>query len=349
MSQKSRILTGMRPTGPLHLGHYVGALQQWLELQATGQHDCFFLVADAQALTDHADDPRLIQRSVRDVVLDWLAVGLDPQKSAFVLQSLVPETFELEHLLACITPQSWVERNPTLKAEIQQLRGQRGQTVTSAFMRYPVSQAADILNLAGADRTPILVPVGEDQVPHIELTRDIARAFNSAYGNTLPEPQSRVGAVARLVGTDGQDKMSKSLGNVINLSDSATVVRKQAMRMYTDPTRAKVSDPGHLEGNVPFMYLDIFDPDKAGLVDLKKRYEMGGVGDVEVKERLVKVLNVFLDPIRERRAKFEKEADILAILYDGTARERIIAKQTLEVVKKAMGLNYMTARGLLSV
>jgi len=340
MNQKPRILTGMRPTGHLHLGHYVGALQQWLEFQASGQYDCFFLVADAQALTDHADDPQLIKRSVRDVVLDWLSVGLDPKKSAFVLQSWVPETFQLEHLLACITPQSWVERNPTLKVEIQQLKSQRGQTVTSAFMRYPVQQVADILNLAGANKTPILVPVGEDQVAHIELARDIVRAFNKAYGNALPEPQSRVGAVARLVGTDGQDKMSKSLGNVISLSDPPEVIRKQVMRMYTDPTRAKSSDPGHLEGNVPFMYLDIFDLDKAGLTDLKRRYEMGGVGDVEVKERLICVLDNLLDPIRKRRARFEEDVDVFQILRDGTAVERIIAEETLETVKKAMGLNY---------
>lgn len=340
MNQKPRILTGMRPTGRLHLGHYVGALQQWLEFQASGQYDCFFLVADAQALTDHADNPQLIKRSVTDVVLDWLAVGLDPRKSAFVLQTWVPQTFELQHYLSCVTPRAWLDRNPTLKEEMRQLREQRGQHITVAFTVYPASQGADILNLAGADNTPILVPVGEDQLPHIEFCREMARAFNRQYGDVLPEPQSRVGVVTRLVGTDGKDKMSKSLGNVISLSDPPEVVKKQVMRMYTDPTRARATDPGHLEGNVPFMYLDIFDSDKAGLVDLKRGYERGGVGDVEIKERLVRVLNDLLDPIRERRAKFEKEVDVFQILRDGTAVERIIAEETLETVKKAMGLNY---------
>lgn len=342
MNQKPRILTGMRPTGRLHLGHYVGALQQWLEFQASGQYDCFFLVADAQALTDHAHEPKLIKDSVIQVVLDWLSVGLDPQKSAFVLQSLVPQTFELEHLLACITPQAWVLRDPTLKAEMKQLEEQRGQTVTSAFVRYPVSQAADIFNLAGANRTPILVPVGEDQLPHIELAREMVRAFNRMYGNTLPEPQAKIGMVARLVGTDGKEKMSKSLGNVIMLSDSPAAVEKQVMKMYTDPTRAKASDPGHLEGNVVFMYLDVFDSDKVGLADLKEQYQRGGIGDVEVKKRLIKILNVLLDPIREKRAQFEAGGKDLALAYLrlGSEKERVIAEETLQAVKEAMGLNY---------
>lgn len=331
---KQRILTGIRPTGALHLGHYVGALKQWLELQ--DEYECFFLIADAQALTDHADDVAGIRKAVFEVVLDWLAVELDPRKGAFAIQSMLPETFELTHYLASVTPQSLVDRNPTLKDEVKQLKEQRGVTVTHAFMGYPVSQAADIL-LPRAN----LVPVGEDQVPHIELTREIARRFNRIYGKVFPLPRAKVGVIGRLVGTDGKDKMSKSLGNVIMLSDPSKVVEKKVMAMYTDPKRVRADVPGTVEGNPVFIYHNAFNTDKAEVRDLEERYRKGKVGDVEVKEKLTRALNAFLDPIRERRAYFETRHQlVIDALVRGTERERKIGEETIRQVRKAMGIHY---------
>lgn len=340
MVNKPRILTGMRTTGRLHLGHLVGALNLSKELEDSNRFDCYFLLANAQALTDHADNPRLIRDSVLQVALDWLAVGLNPDKSAFVIQSEITETFELEHYFASVIPNATVLRVPTLKAEILQLEAQR-QTVTSAFVRYPVQQAADILIVAGGNKTPILVPVGGDQVSHIELSREIARAFNKYYGLVFPEPKAEVGKIGRLVGTDGQAKMSKSLGNVIQLSDSADMVRSIIMRMYTDPTRIHATDPGHVENNPVFMYHDIFNPNKDEVSDLKERYTKGKVGDVEVKEKLVVAINELLEPMRNRRAMFENHVgDVWDYLREGTKREKRIAEETMLTVKKAMGLLY---------
>ena len=333
---KQRILTGIRPTpkGTLHLGHYVGALQQWLELQ--DKYECLFLIADAQALTDYADDVAGIKQSVFEVALDWLAVGLDPERSAFAIQTMLPETFELTHYLASVTPQSWVARNPTLKAEVKQLKEQRDVTVTHAFMGYPVSQAADIL-LPRAN----LVPVGEDQVPHIELTRQIARKFNNTYGKVFPLPRAKVGVIGRLVGTDGKDKMSKSLGNVIELRDTADTVKKLVMGMYTDPKRVRADVPGTVEGNPVFIYHNAFNPDKTEVRDLEDRYRKGKVGDVEVKKKLIKALNAFLGPIRERRAHFEAQPQlVINALIKGTERERKIGEETMREVRKAMGIRY---------
>lgn len=341
MAQKTRVLTGIRPTGPLHLGHYVGALSQWLQYQAEG-YECFFLIADAQALTDHAHEPRLISRSVLEVALDWLAVGLDPKRCAFTVQSWIPATPELEHLLASITPWSWIQRNPTLKAEIKELEEQRGVPVTAAFVRYPVAQAADILIVAGKDCRPIIVPVGEDQLPHIELTRDIAKRFNSMYGKVFPEPEARIGQVGRLVGTDGLVKMSKSLGNVIMLSDPTDVVTRKVMGMYTDPKRVRADIPGTVEGNPVFIYHDAFNPNKGEVADLRKRYQEGRVGDVEVKRSLAVALNNFLGPIRQRRAEYERNPEqVYKFLVEGTKRENAIAAETMKAVRKAMGLNYV--------
>ena len=331
--ERKRILTGIRPTGPLHLGHYVGALENWLKLQQ--EYQCFFLIADYQALGDHLDDIDRIRDSVLQVALDWLAVGLDPEASTWMVQSYVPEHAELHMLLSMVLPLSWLQRNPTLKAEMAQLEEEH-QTLTLGFFNYPASQVADIL-LPKAH----LVPVGEDQLPHIEMTREVARRFNRMFAEVFPEPDGLVGRVARLAGTDGQAKMSKSLNNCIYLSDDAAAVTEKVRRMYTDPTRIHATDPGHVEGNPVFMYHDAFNPDAAEVDELKERYRAGRVGDVDVKQKLAKALNAFLDPIRERRAAYAaRPDDVRAILEEGARRGRITAQATMEEVREAMRLKY---------
>ena len=329
-NKKERILTGMRPTGPLHLGHYVGALENWLKLQK--QYECYFLIADYQALGDYAENIAKIRSSVMGVALDWLSVGLDPDDSTFVIQSYVPEHAELAMLISMITPLGMVERNPTLKSEME-----RQKDVSLGFFNYPASQVADIL-LPKAN----LVPAGEDQLPHIELTREIARKFNRIYGNIFPIPQALVGRVPRLIGIDGKAKMSKSLGNCIYLSDDAKEVAKKVKKMYTDPTRIRATDPGHIEGNVVFVYLDAFHPDKKELENLKDLYRQGKVGDVEIKSLLTKLLNDFLDPIRERRSYYLSQPEkIKEALLAGTERARKIAQRTILEVREAMKItNY---------
>jgi tryptophanyl-tRNA synthetase len=332
-----RILTGMRPTGPLHLGHYVGALENWLRLQR--EYECYFLIADYQAFSDHIDEIERIRRSVYDVAIDWMAVGLDPDNSAFVVQSYVPEHAELTMYFSMLTPKSWLDRNPTLKAEMAQLEGEH-ETVTMGFFNYPLSQAADIL-LPKAD----LVPVGDDQLPHIELTREIARKFNRTYGDTFPEPQGLVGRVPRLLGTDGQAKMSKSLDNAIYLSDDAATVQRKVRRMVTDVTgqnpRLRPTDPGIVENNPVFTYHDAFNPDPLEVADLKIRYERGQVSDGEVKDKLVAALNAFLDPVRERRAELEARPGYVAeVLHAGSDRERAIARETMGEVREHMRVIY---------
>ncbi|MBI4526751.1 MAG: tryptophan--tRNA ligase [Deltaproteobacteria bacterium] len=334
---RQRILTGMRPTGPLHLGHYAGALENWLSLQ--NQYECYFLIADYQALGDHIDEIDRIRQSVWDVALDWLAVGLDPDVASFVIQSYVPEHAELTMYLSMLTPLNDLQRNPTLKAEMAQLEAAR-ETLTLGFFNYPVSQIADIL-LPKAH----LVPVGEDQVPHIEFTREIVRKFNRTYGNVFPEPRAKVGRVARLVGIDGRAKMSKSLNNAIHLSDGADVVRRKVKGMITDITgkhpRLKPTDPGIVENNPVFLYHDAFNTDSAELEDLKSRYRAGRVSDGEVKDRLVAVLNDFLDPIRERRARFEgRRKDVRDALLSGSQREKKLAEGTMRQVRDAMRVIY---------
>jgi tryptophanyl-tRNA synthetase len=317
-----RILTGMRPTGPLHLGHYVGALENWVRLQ--NDYDCFFLIADYQALGDHVADIDRIRQAVKDVTLDWLAVGLDPVKNAFVVQSYVPEHAELTMYFSMLTPLNQLQKNPTLKAEMAQIEAAK-ETLTLGFFCYPVSQVADIL-LPRAH----LVPVGEDQVPHIEFTRQLARKFNRTYKEIFPEPREMVGRVPRLVGVDGQAKMSKSLNNAIYLSDDAEAVQAKVRRMVSDITgqqpRMRASDPGVVEHNPAFLYLDAFDPDTAEVEDLKTRYRAGGVSDGAVKERLATVLNAFLDPIRQRRAAYAQRpddvVDALARCGSSTRRSR---------------------------
>lgn len=327
---KKRILTGDRPTGPLHLGHYVGSLANRVNLQ--DEYETFILVADVQALTDNFKNPEKVKEAVREVVLDNLAVGLDPKKVSFVLQSSIPEIAELTVYFANLVTVSRLERNPTVKAEIKE-RGFE-KSIPLGFFMYPVSQAADI-TFVEAD----LVPVGEDQIPHIEQTREIVKTFNRMYGETLKVPEAMVGKVKRLVGTDGQAKMSKSLGNAIFLSDNAQTVEKKVMGMYTDPSRVHATDPGHVKGNPVFIYLDAFSKDAAKVKDLKSRYEEGTVSDVEVKRYLVEVLNEFLDPIRTRRRELEKSADIYRILEEGRTKVAPVASETLAKVKKAMKLN----------
>ena len=329
---KQRILTGDRPTGPLHLGHYAGSLRQRVELQR--EYETFILIADVQALTDNFENPGKVSVNVLEVALDYLSVGIDPKVATVMVQSAVPEIAELTVFYLNLVTLGRLEQNPTVKTEIRE-KG-FGKSVPVGFLSYPVSQAADITAFGGT-----LVPVGEDQLPMIEQTRDIVRKFNGLYGATLVEPEALLSKYPRLPGTDGKEKMSKSLGNVINLSDSADEVKRKVMKMYTDPSRIHANDPGHVEGNPVFTYLDAFDPYVRDVAELKIRYEEGKVGDVEVKEHLAEVLNNFLTPIRKRRAEYAKKPKaVMKILKDGTARGRGVAAQTVETVKKAMKIRY---------
>src|SRR6202161_2038271 len=312
MSQ--RILTGDRPTGPLHLGHYVGSLQNRVRLQ--DEYDTYVLIADVQALTDNFEHPEKLEANIFEVALDYLAVGLDPEKVKIVVQSMVPELTELTIYFMNLVTVATLERNPTVKEEIKQRNFVKGVPV--GFWSYPISQAADIA-IFKAD----LVPVGEDQLPMIEQTREIVRRFNRLYGKVLIEPRAMLGAVARLPGTDGGAKMSKSLNNCVYLSDSTEVVRKRVMSMYTDPKRIHPTDPGTVEGNPVFTYHDVFNPNKEEIEDLKQRYRLGTVGDVEVKQRLFEALETFLTPIRTRRRELAANPKpVYEIIMDGTAKGR---------------------------
>ena len=329
---QKRILTGDRPTGPLHLGHYVGSLQNRVKLQ--DEYDTYILIADIQALTDNFEHPEKLEGNIMEVALDYLAVGLDPNKVKIVVQSMVPELTELTIYFLNLVTTATLERNPTLKAEIQQKNFTKGLPV--GFYTYPISQAADITIFKAH-----LVPVGEDQLPMIEQTREIVRRFNRLYDKVLIEPKAMVGEVARLPGTDGGAKMSKTIGNCIYLGDSPEQVRKSVMSMFTDPTRIHPTDPGHVEGNPVFTYHDVFNPDKAEVEELKDRYTKGTVGDVEVKERLFKALNEFLEPIRTRRAEFaERRSEVRDIVLEGTRKGRALALETMEEVRRAMKISY---------
>lgn len=327
-----RILTGDRPTGPLHLGHYVGSLQNRVKLQ--DEYDTFVLIADIQALTDNFERPEMLEANVLEVATDYLAVGLDPEKVKIVVQSMVPELTELTIYYMNLVTTATLERNPTLKEEIKQKNFTKGLPV--GFYTYPISQAADITIFKAE-----LVPVGEDQLPMIEQTREIVRRFNRLYKKILIEPRAMVGQVARLPGTDGGAKMSKSVGNCIYLGDSPEQMRKRVMSMYTDPTRIHPTDPGHVEGNPVFTYHDVFNPDKAEVEDLKDRYVRGRVGDVEVKEKLFKALNNFLEPIRARRTEYAARPErVREIIVEGTRKGRAVAQQTMEEVRAAMKIAY---------
>jgi tryptophanyl-tRNA synthetase len=329
---KPTILTGDRPTGPLHLGHYVGSLRNRVALQH--EYETYVLIADMQALTDNAENPDKVSRNVLEVAYDYLAVGIDPALSHIVVQSMVPELAELTMYFLNLVSVSRVGRNPTVKDEIQQ-RGFE-ESVPTGFFVYPVSQAADIAGFM-AD----LVPVGDDQLPMIELTAEIVRRFNRLYAPVLVEPKALLSNVLRLVGTDGQGKMSKSQGNAIFLSDPADVVAQKVRGMYTDPNHIHVSQPGQVDGNPVFIYLDAFAEDKTMVADLKRRYAAGGLGDVAVKKVLLDVLEALLKPIRERRAAYAADpAEVMRILRAGTADGRDRAARTLAQVRAAMHINY---------
>jgi tryptophanyl-tRNA synthetase len=332
--KKPRILTGDRPTGKLHLGHYVGTLANRARLQ--DEYECFFLVADLHMLTTRTELERLRQtgQNIRDVVLDNLSVGIDPQRSIYLLQSLVPEIAELQLIFSMLTTVPRLQRVPTLKEIMQDLEIEQP---SAGLLIYPVLQAADILSVRAN-----LVPVGKDQASHLEVTREIARRFNSMYGETLPEPDTLIGEVPTLVGTDGQAKMSKSLDNAIYLSDDAKTVEQKVRGMYTDPNRVRADIPGRVEGNPVFIYHDAFNPNVAEVSDLKERYRQGKVGDVEVKKKLAAAINTFLDPIRERRATYASNPRTVEdILIAGSERARVEAQETLRMIKDAMGLNFV--------
>lgn len=329
---RPRMLTGDRPTGKLHLGHYVGSLANRVRLQE--QYESFFIVADLHMLTTRNSPDAIaeIYDNARDLVLDSLAAGIDPHRATFFLQSAVHEIYELHTLLANLVTVSRLSRIPSLK-DMARDAGQR--EMVFGLLGYPVLQAADILCVRAA-----VVPVGQDNVAHVEVTREIARRFNALYGPVFPIPRALVGDVPTLVGTDGRAKMSKSLGNAIYLSDDAETVRKKVFSMYTDPTRIRADMPGHVEGNPVFIYHDAFNADKDEVEQLKERYRAGTVGDVEVKERLARALNAFLDPLRERRARYAQEPGLVdAILHEGTLRVREEARQTLAAVRAAMRLD----------
>ena len=341
------ILTGDRPTGRLHLGHYVGSLKRRVELQNSGQYDkVFIMIADAQALTDNADNPEKIRENIIEVALDYLSCGLDPAKSTLFIQSQVPELTELTFFYMNLVTVSRLQRNPTVKAEIQMRNFEA--SIPVGFFTYPISQAADITAFRATT-----VPVGEDQLPMLEQAPEIVRRFNLTYGETLVEPEALVPqnqVCCRLPGTDGKAKMSKSLGNCIYLSDTEAEVKQKVMNMFTDPNHLKVSDPGCLEGNAVFTYLDAFCqdghfaeflPEYANLDELKAHYQRGGLGDVKVKKFLNHILQAELSPIRARRAQWQKDIPgVYQILKRGSEAAQAEAAQTLAQVKRAMRINY---------
>ncbi|HIW65801.1 MAG TPA: tryptophan--tRNA ligase [Candidatus Alistipes intestinipullorum] len=360
------ILTGDRPTGRLHLGHFVGSLRRRVELQNSGLYDrIFIMIADAQALTDNADNPEKVRQNIIEVALDYLSVGLDPRKSTLFIQSQVPELCELAFYYMNLVTVQRLQRNPTVKAEIQ-MRGfaegavegdtTQRQGIPVGFFTYPISQASDITAFRATT-----VPVGEDQEPMIEQTREIVHKFNSVYGETLTMPEILLpdnAACLRLPGTDGKAKMSKSLGNCIYLSDTAEEVKKKVMGMYTDPDHLRVEDPGKVEGNTVFTYLDAFSrpehfakylPDYASLDELKAHYRRGGLGDVKVKRLLIAILNETLDPIRERRRYYEgRIGEVYDILHKGSQTARAAAAETLADVRRAMKIDYFEDQELIA-
>lgn len=333
MTNTKRILTGDRPTGKMHLGHYVGSLQNRAKLQ--DEYETFIMVADVQALTDNYDNPKKIRDNILETTMDNLASGVDPKKATFFIQSQIPEIAELTVFFMNLVTHNQVLRNPTVKTEIAQK--EFGESVPFGFVAYPVSQAADILVLRAG-----LVPVGNDQAPMIELASEISDRFNKTYKtNIFPKVEGYYSEAGRLIGTDGNAKMSKSLGNAILLSDSEEEVIAKVKKMYTDPNRIRPTDPGKVEGNPVFIYHDLFNPDKNEVEDLKQRYLVRKVGDVEVKDKLSKAINLYLDPIRERRKLYETNPQmVIDILKEGTQKVRQEAKLTLKMVREAMGINY---------
>lgn len=341
------VLTGDRPTGRLHLGHYVGSILNRLKLQESGS-PFFYMIADVQALTDNADNPEKVRENVLEVALDNLACGMDPEKTTMFVQSQVPEIAELTVFFLNLVTVNRLFQNPTVKSEAEQKFYKEVQNfedksfskeeapIPAGFLMYPVSQASDILTFKSNT-----IPVGVDQLPMIEQANEIAEKFNRFYGEVFPHIEAVVSETSRLVGIDGDAKMSKSLGNCIYLSDTKEEIEKKVMAMYTDPNHLKVEDPGQVEGNVVFTYLDIFDQNKEEVAELKSQYQNGGLGDVVIKKRLIDVLDNMLAPIRARREELSKNPEaIYKILSDGTLRAREVAKQTMSEVRAKMGINY---------
>jgi tryptophanyl-tRNA synthetase len=321
----------MRPTGKLHLGHLLGALNNWVALQE--KYDCFYFVADWHALTSDYGDTSELTANALDNVADWLAVGLDPERSTFFIQSLVPEHAELHLLLSMVVPIPWLERVPTYKEQQEQITDK--DLSTYGFLGYPLLQTADIIIYDAH-----YVPVGEDQVPHLELSREVVRRFHGFFGSVFVEPQPLLTHFPRLPGLDNR-KMSKSYGNAINLTDDAETVKKKVRQMYTDPKRVRADIPGTVEGNPVFVYHDAFNPDKGEVEDLKARYRAGKVGDVEVKDKLARAMNAALEPMRERRAAvMATPGRVREILFEGSARARTLAIETMARVREAVKLRY---------
>ncbi len=332
------ILTGDRPTGKLHLGHFVGSLRERVRLQNSGEFDkIFIMIADAQALTDHAGTPAAVRENILNVALDYLSVGLDPQKSTLFIQSQIPELFELTAYYLNVVTVSRLERNPTVKNEIAQKNFEA--SIPAGFLCYPVSQAADITAFDAN-----IVPVGEDQAPMLEQTREVVRKINELYGEVLVEPEillPKNKICSRLPGIDGKAKMSKTLGNCIYLSDDSKTLSAKVKEMYTDPLHIKVSDPGHVEGNVVFTYLDAFCEDTKTVEEMKEHYQRGGLGDVKVKKFLLEILEEILNPIRARRAEYEKNPDeVWKMLEQGTLTAKEKAAEVLARLKHAMKIDY---------
>ena len=335
MTPRARVVSGMRPTGRLHLGHLVGALGNWVPLQS--QYDCFYFVADWHALTSDFADTAQLTANAYEMVADWIGAGLDPETSTFFIQSLVPEHAELFLLLSMVTPVPWLERVPTYKEQQENLSDRDLSSI--GFLGYPLLQTADV-----AIYDARFVPVGDDQVAHLELAREVVRRFNNVFGrgaDVLVEPQPLLTTFGRLPGLDGDKKMSKSLGNTIHLSDPADEVKKKVMRMYTDPKRVRADIPGTVEGNPVFTYHDAFNPNVGEVEDLKDRYRAGKVGDVEVKTKLANALNAHLEPIRERRAAaMARREHLRELLFEGSARARAFAADTMHRVRDAVRIAY---------
>lgn len=331
--KKTIALTGDRPTGRLHLGHYVGSIQNRIELQKN-VNQAFYMIADVQALTDNAHNPQKVSENVIQVILDNMACGVDPKKTTYFIQSQITEIAEMTVLFLNMVTLARLKRNPTVKSEMKD-KG-FGEDVPAGFLSYPVSQAADILFARATE-----IPVGEDQLPVIEQTNELVRKFNSIYGEFFNEVKPVLSDVSRLVGIDGQAKASKSLNNAIYLSDEDDVIAKKVMSMYTDPTHLKVEDPGKVEGNVVFTYLTVFDKNNEEVEELKKQYRKGGLGDVVLKKRLIKVLQDLIGPIRERRKVLEKDKKaVMKIVEKGTKQVQKIAKKHMDEMKKKMGIAY---------
>lgn len=336
--ENRRFLTGTRPTGRLHIGHYAGAVKNWVEMQNSGQYEPFIFIADMQALTDNADNPEKIKDGVRDLMLDYLACGLDPEKSTLFIQSQIPELNEITMFYMNLVSVARLQRNPTVKTEMEQ-KAFKNASVPVGFLTYPISQASDITAFDAK-----YVPVGEDQLPVLEQAREIVKSFNRIYGETLVEPTEILATsktARRIPGIDGNAKMGKSLNNAIYLTDEPEVIRQKVMSMYTDPNHIKVSDPGDTKNNPVFIYLDVFCKDRAKFKELKNQYEKGGLGDVVCKRYLNEVLQEILAPIRERRKELEKNFDAVKEIYkQGSLKARAVASETLKRIRKNVGVEY---------